>query len=181
MPMQARTLSVFVENRPWSLTRIASLLTRRGFAVNSLTAGPTEQPGVARVTVVVDGARQPVAQIAGQLDKLYDVRAAVPLDPALTLRRELILVKVAAADRAAQVRISEALHLFQATVEQAGADAVVVQAVGADAEISSLLALLGQFGVREVVRSGVVAIEGGVPAAGSEPPTGPRSVQRVAV
>lgn len=158
--MENRTLSVFVENRPWSLTRIAALLTRRGFAVDSLAAGPSERPDVTRVTVVVDSARQSITQIAAQLNNLYDVRAAVPLDPALAVRRELVLVKVTTADEAAHARIGEILRLFHASTEQVGADAVVVQAVGTAAELASLLALLAEFGVREVVRSGAVALEG---------------------
>jgi acetolactate synthase-1/3 small subunit len=177
--MQARTLSVFVANTPWSLTRISALLARRGFAVDSLTAGPSERPDVARVTVVVDSARQPVVQIAAQLDKLYDVRATVPLDPALAVRRELMLVKVAAAGAAAQARVGEVLRLFHASTEQVGAEAVVVQAVGTAAELAALLALLGEFGVREVVRSGAVALEG-CEAAVPEPPARAR-LQRAGV
>ncbi|WP_432839678.1 acetolactate synthase small subunit [Dactylosporangium sp. CA-092794] len=165
--MQTRTLSILVENRPWSLTRIAALLSRRGFAVDSLAVGPSERPELARVTVVVDSARQPVAQIAAQLDKLVDVREAVPLDPDLAVRRELVLVKVAVAGAAAQARVAEILRLFHASTEQVGADAVVVQAVGTAAELASLLALLDEFGVREVVRSGAVALEGCVAPAGA--------------
>ncbi|UWZ50722.1 acetolactate synthase small subunit [Dactylosporangium aurantiacum] len=152
-----------MENTPWSLTRITALLSRRGFAVDSLAAGPSERPDVARVTVVVDSARQPITQIAAQLDNLYDVRAAVPLDPALAVRRELILMKVAAEGETAHARIGEVLRLFHASTEQVGAAEIVVQAVGTASELASLLALLAEFGVREVVRSGAVALEGCAP------------------
>jgi acetolactate synthase-1/3 small subunit len=160
MSIQTRTLSVFVDNNPWSLTRIAALLARRQFAVDSLSTGPSERPEVARVTVIVDSARQRAQQIAAQLAKLYDVRAAVELDPARVLRRELILVKVAALGMEARARIGEILRLYHASTEQVGPDAVVVQAVGSAAELASLLTLLAPFGVRESVRSGAVALEG---------------------
>jgi acetolactate synthase-1/3 small subunit len=174
MSAEARTLSVLVEDNPWSLTRVAALLARRRFTVDSLSVGPSERAGVARVTVVVDSARQPVSQIAAQLTKLYDVRDSVPLDPALAVRRELILVKVTARDAGTRARIGEALRLYHASTEQMGGDAVVVQAVGTARELTSLLKVLTPFGVREVARSGAVALEGSAPAAAPESATAGR-------
>src|SRR4051795_11101130 len=94
--MSRHTLSVLVENKPGVLARVASLFSRRGFNIDSLAVGPTEQPGVSRMTVVVDVEELPLEQVTKQLNKLINVVKIVELDQATAVQRELVLVKVKA-------------------------------------------------------------------------------------
>lgn len=97
--MSRHTLSVLVENKPGVLARIAALFSRRGFNIDSLAVGPTEHPDVSRMTIVVNAADQPLEQVTKQLNKLINVLKIVELEPATSVQRELMLVKVRAEDR----------------------------------------------------------------------------------
>src|SRR5215470_9009028 len=94
--MNKHTLSVLVENKPGVLARVAGLFSRRGFNIDSLAVGPTEHPEISRMTIVVDVAELPLEQVTKQLNKLVNVIKIVELDPAQSVQRELLLVKVRA-------------------------------------------------------------------------------------
>ena len=155
--MPKHTLSVLVENRPGVLTRVSGLFARRGFNIHSLAVGPTENPDVSRMTVVVDVELHPLEQVTKQLNKLVEVIKIVELDGSASVNRELLLVKVKA-DAETRGRILDVVELFQAKVVDVSPDTVVIQSMGNVDKLADLRRLLEPFGIRELVQSGMVAI-----------------------
>jgi acetolactate synthase I/III small subunit len=155
--MSKHTLSVLVENKPGVLARIASLFARRGFNIDSLAVGPTEYPDVSRMTIVVNVEDNPLEQVTKQLNKLINVLKIVELEPAASVSRELLLVKVKA-DLQARSQVLEVVQLFRAKVIDVAADAVTIEATGGAEKIDALLRVLEPFGVKELVQSGMVAM-----------------------
>src|SRR6476469_6514646 len=121
------TLSVLVEDKPGVLARVASLFSRRGFNISSLAVGPTEQPTVSRMTIVVEVEGLPLEQVTKQLNKLVNVLKIVELDPAASVQRELLLVKVKA-DLSTRSHVLETVQLFRAKVVDVASDAVTIEA-----------------------------------------------------
>lgn len=154
------TLSVLVENKPGVLTRVAALFARRGYNISSLAVGPTEHPEISRITVAVDVDQQPLEQITKQLNKLINVLKIVQLEPRQSIVRELVLVKVKA-DNTSRTSVLEIVQMFRAKVVDASADAVTVEATGTEDKLRALLSMLEPFGIREIVKSGAVAISRG--------------------
>lgn len=157
MPENTQTLSVLVENKPGILTRVTALFARRGYNIHSLAVSPTEHAEISRITVVVDVAQQPLEQITKQLNKLVNVLKIVQLEPRRTVQRELMLVKVTA-DNTTRTSVLEVVQMFRAKVVDASAEAVTIEATGTQDKLTALLAMLEEFGVREIVKSGAVAI-----------------------
>jgi acetolactate synthase I/III small subunit len=158
--MSKHTLSVLVENKPGVLARIAALFSRRGFNIDSLAVGPTEHPAISRMTVVVDVEDKPLEQVTKQLNKLVNVIKIVELDPAQSIQRELLLLKVKA-DLDSRSHVLETVQLFRAKVVDVAADAVTIEATGSAEKLDALLRMLEPFGIRELVQSGVVAVSRG--------------------
>jgi len=154
------TLSVLVENQPGVLARIAGLFSRRGFNIDSLAVGPTEQPTVSRMTIVVNVADLPLEQVTKQLNKLVNVLKVVELPADGSVQRELLLVKVGA-DLANRSQVLETVQLFRAKVVDVSADSVTVEATGTADKLAALVRLLEPFGIRELVQSGMVALSRG--------------------
>jgi acetolactate synthase-1/3 small subunit len=155
--MSRHTLSVLVENQPGVLARIAGLFSRRGFNIDSLAVGPTEHEDVSRMTIVVNVEELPLEQVTKQLNKLVEVIKVVELDAALSVQRELILVKVAA-DLQTRSHILETVQLFRAKVVDVAPDAVTIEATGNVDKLDALLRVLEPYGIRELVQSGMVAV-----------------------
>ena len=155
--MSRHTLSVLVEDQPGVLARIAGLFSRRGFNIESLAVGPTEHEGVSRITIVVNVEEHPLEQVTKQLNKLVNVLKIVELDPAQSVQREIMLVKVRA-DLDTRSHVLETVQLFRAKVVDVSADAVTVEATGNAEKLEALLRVLEPFGVRELVQSGMVAL-----------------------
>src|SRR6266498_5956135 len=155
--MTRHTLSVLVENKPGVLARVAGLFSRRGFNIDSLAVGPTEHAEISRMTVVVNVEETPLEQVTKQLNKLVNVIKIVELDPALSVQRELMLVKVKA-DLDTRSHVLETVQLFRAKVVDVAADAVTIEATGSADKLEALLRVLEPFGIRELVQSGLVAI-----------------------
>lgn len=158
--MSRHTLSVLVEDVPGVLARIAGLFSRRGFNIESLAVGPTEQVGISRMTIVVNAAELPLEQVTKQLNKLINVIKIVELDGEHSVQRELILVKVSA-DLEVRSHVLETVALFRAKVVDVAADAVTVEATGSRGKLEALLRILEPFGIRELVQSGAVAVSRG--------------------
>src|SRR3954452_21182821 len=158
--MSRHTLSVLVENKPGVLARVASLFSRRGFNIDSLAVGPTEHPGISRMTIVVNVAELPLEQVTKQLNKLVNVIKVVELDPDLSVQRELLLVKVKA-DLATRSHVLETVQLFRAKVVDVAPDAVTIEATGNADKLDALLRVLEPFGIKELVQSGMVAVSRG--------------------
>jgi acetolactate synthase-1/3 small subunit len=158
---QNHTLSVLVENSPGVLARIASLFSRRGYNIDSLAVGPTENPDISRMTIVIDVEGHALEQVIAQLDKLINVISITELDPVTSVQRELLLVKVATtAENRSQVL--ETVQLFRAKVVDVAQDAVTIEATGNAEKIQALLRVLEPYGIKELVQSGLVAMERGL-------------------
>ena len=155
--MSRHTLSVLVEDQPGVLARIASLFARRGFNIESLAVGPTEAEGVSRMTIVVNVAESPLEQVTKQLNKLINVLKIVELDNSAAVQRELLLVKVKA-DSNTRSAILETVSLFRAKVVDVATDAITIEATGNHDKIQALLKVLEEYGIKELVQSGMVAI-----------------------
>ncbi|MBG6067487.1 acetolactate synthase small subunit [Micromonospora ureilytica] len=155
--MTMHTLSVLVENKPGVLARVSGLFSRRGFNIDSLAVGETENPDVSRITIVVNAESSPLEQVTKQLNKLVNVLKIVELDPQVSVARELLLVKVRA-DRSARSQVLETVSLFRARVVDVAPDTLTIEATGTPDKLDALLRDLESFGIKEMVQSGLVAI-----------------------
>jgi acetolactate synthase-1/3 small subunit len=158
---QKHTLSVLVENSPGVLARIASLFSRRGYNIDSLAVGPTENPDISRMTIVIEVEGHALEQVIAQLDKLINVISITQLDPVTSVQRELLLVKVATTPEN-RSQVLETVQLFRAKVVDVAQDAVTIEATGNAEKIQALLRVLEPYGIKELVQSGLVAMERGL-------------------
>ncbi|MET4061200.1 acetolactate synthase-1/3 small subunit [Arthrobacter sp. UYP6] len=163
--MARHTLSVLVEDVPGVLTRVASLFARRAFNINSLAVGPSEVPGLSRITVVVEAEGDLLEQVTKQLNKLVNVIKIVELVPESSVQRDHILVKVRA-DAATRLQVTQAAELFRSSVVDVSIDSLIVEATGTAEKLNALLAVLEPFGIREIVQSGTLAIGRGAKSMG---------------
>jgi acetolactate synthase I/III small subunit len=155
--MSKHTLSVLVENKPGVLARVSGLFSRRGFNIDSLAVGETENKEVSRITIVVDVADSPLEQVTKQLNKLVNVLKIVELDPDTSVQRELLLVKVRA-ERPLRAQVLETVNLFRARVVDVAPDTLTIEATGTADKIDALLRDLEPYGIKEMVQSGMVAV-----------------------
>ncbi len=155
--MSRHTLSVLVENKPGVLARVAGLFSRRGFNIESLAVGPTEISDVSRITIVVSVEGLPLEQVTKQMNKLINVLKIVELDPEASVQREIMLVKVRT-DMETRSHILETAQLFRAKVVDVSPEAVTIEATGNSDKLNALLKLLEPFGIKELVKSGMVAV-----------------------
>jgi len=155
--MNKHTLSVLVENKPGVLARVSGLFSRRGFNIDSLAVGETENPDVSRITIVVNADSSPLEQVTKQLNKLVNVLKIVELDPQQSVQRELLLVKVRA-DRTVRGQVLETVELFRAKVIDVAPDTLTIEATGNPDKLDALLRDLEPYGIKEMVQSGLVAI-----------------------
>ena len=163
--MARHTLSVLVEDVPGVLTRVASLFARRAFNINSLAVGPSEVPGLSRITVVVEAEGDLLEQVTKQLNKLVNVIKIVELVPESSVQRDHILVKVRA-DAATRLQVTQAAELFRSSVVDVSTDSLIVEATGTAEKLNALLAVLEPFGIREIVQSGTLAVGRGAKSMG---------------
>ena len=156
--MNKHTLSVLVENKPGVLARIAGLFARRGYNIESLAVGPTENDDFSRITVqVAVDSQQVLEQIVKQLNKLIEVLKIVELEPAASVSRELMLIKIKA-DPASRSQIIEIVQLFRAKTIDVHNDSMTIEATGSPDKLDALLEMLKPYGLRELVQSGLVAL-----------------------
>jgi acetolactate synthase-1/3 small subunit len=155
--MNRHTLSVLVEDKPGVLARVSGLFSRRGFNIESLAVGPTEIPDVSRMTIVVAVDELPLEQVTKQLNKLINVIKIVELEPAISVQRELLLIKVRA-DATVRSQVLETVQLFRAKVVDVAPEALTIEATGTSDKLAALLRMLEPYGIREMVQSGMVAV-----------------------
>jgi acetolactate synthase-1/3 small subunit len=153
----SHVLSLLVENKPGLLTRVAGLFARRGFNIESLAVGTTEVEGLSRITVVVDVEELPLEQVTKQLNKLVNVIKIVELEPAQSVQREHLLVKVKV-DNSTRSQVLEAVTLFRARVVDVATDALVIEVTGDSGKVQAFLRVLEPYGIRELAQSGLLAI-----------------------
>ncbi|MCI7551258.1 MAG: acetolactate synthase small subunit [Actinomycetaceae bacterium] len=151
------TLSVLVENKPSVLARVAGLFARRAFNIDSLAVGPTEDPALSRMTIVVDVKRLPLEQVTKQLNKLINVIRIEELAPGESVQRQLLFVKVRA-DDSTRANVLQIVSMFRARVIDVAVTTVTIESTGGDDKQNALLAALAPYGIKEIVRSGTVAI-----------------------
>jgi acetolactate synthase-1/3 small subunit len=151
------TLSVLVEDVPGVLARVAGMFSRRGFNIESLAVGPTEVERISRMTIVVDAASAPLEQVTKQLNKLINVLKIVELEQSTAVEREFQLVKVAATG-ATRSEIIEIAQVFRSKVVDVDVDAITLEATGSPEKLAAMVRLLEPYGIRELVRSGMIAI-----------------------
>jgi acetolactate synthase-1/3 small subunit len=153
-------LSILVENKPGVLSRIAGLFARRGFNIDTLTVGPTDDDDVSRVTLTVDGAVHPIDQVTKQLHKLVNVLKIRDLEPSDTATRELALFKVAV-DGVQRAEVLQLTDIFRGRVIDVARRSIIVEVTGTTEKIESFEGLLRPFGLIEMMRSGEIAISRG--------------------
>ena len=158
--MAKHTLSVLVENKPGVLARVAGLFARRGFNIDSLAVGPTEIDDVSRMTIVVNVEDKPLEQVVKQLNKLVPILKIVELEKEQSVERELLLIKVkATADTRAQ--IVEIADIFRSKIVDVAPAALTIEATGSPDKLEAMTNLLRPYGIREFVRTGLVALARG--------------------
>jgi acetolactate synthase-1/3 small subunit len=150
-------LSLQVENRPGVLARIAGLFSRRGFNIDTLTVGPTEDPGISRLTMTVDGALHPIDQVTKQLHKLVNVIKIRDMEPEQTIAREMALFKVAATVES-RAEIMQFAEIFRADVIDVSRRTLTIEITGDTGKIDAFERMIRPHGVVEMARTGVVAI-----------------------
>jgi acetolactate synthase-1/3 small subunit len=158
--MAKYTLSVLVENHAGVLSRVSGLFSRRGFNIDSLAVGVTENPEISRMTIVVDGDEYTVEQVSKQLNKLIDVIKLKRLEQAESVSRELALIKVAA-NASTRSEIVQIVEIFRAKIVDVSKTTLTIEAAGASDKVAALEDMLKQFGIKEIVRTGTIAIERG--------------------
>jgi acetolactate synthase I/III small subunit len=160
MTARKHTIVAIVTDKPGVLNRVASLFRRRGFNIDSIVVGHSELPHLSRMTIVVDGANTTVEQVRKQLDKVIDVVRVFDITGANLIARELALIKVKAT-ASTRSEIIEIVDIFRANVVDVASDSVTVEVTGDEDKIYSLLELLRGFGIRELAKTGRVAMTRG--------------------
>ena len=160
MPKQHHILVAQVQDRPGVLNRVASLFRRRMFNIESLTVGHTDQAGMSRMTIVVDGATTDVQQVIKQLYKLIEVVkvSEITYDPSVA--HELALIKVST-NAGRRPEVLQLAGVYNATVVDVAPDSVLMEATGPEDRIDSLIQVLRAYGIKELVRTGAVAMTKG--------------------
>jgi len=153
-------LSLLVENKPGVLARIAGLFSRRGFNIQSLAVGPTDDPTLSRLTLTVDGALHPIDQVTKQLHKLVNVIKIRDLEPAESVARELALFKISA-DGESRGQIMQFADIFRGKVIDVSKRSVTVEITGTDDKIAAFERMIRPFGLIEMIRTGEIAISRG--------------------
>jgi acetolactate synthase-1/3 small subunit len=153
-------VSILVENKPGVLARIAGLFSRRGFNIETLAVGPTDDPTLSRITLTVDGALHPIDQVTKQLHKLINVIKIRDLEPDETVARELALFKVSA-DGESRGQIMQFTDIFRGKVVDVDKRSVTVEITGTDDKIEAFERMIRPFGLIEMVRTGEIALSRG--------------------
>jgi acetolactate synthase-1/3 small subunit len=153
-------LSILVENKPGVLTRIAGLFARRGFNIDTLAVGPTDDPTLSRITLTLDGAMHPIDQVTKQLHKLVNVIKIRDLEPTETVARELALFKISA-DAASRAEVMQMVEIFRAKIIDVSRRSVTIEVTGSWDKIEAFERMVRPFGLIEMARTGEIAISRG--------------------
>jgi len=171
MTVTKHTLVALVEDRPGVLNRMVSLFRRRGFNIESIAVGASEIPHLSRMTIVVNGSAATIEQVRKQSDKMVSVIKISDITDEDTVIRELALIKVKATP-AVRSEIIQIVDIFRASIVDASPDSMVIEVTGDEDKVNSLLKMLRPFGIKELHRTGRVAMtrgSGGALAGGKEP------------
>lgn len=155
------TLSVLVENAAGVLSQVSRLFSRKGYNIESLAVGTTDDPEVSRITIEVMGDDLQIQQIISQLQKQFPVYSVRLLDANNSIRRELVMIKVRAEDRSIRGEIIQTANIFRAPVLDVSPKSLTLAVIGEESKTSALEKLLEEFGILELARTGMVALERG--------------------
>lgn len=156
--MKSHVISTLVENKPGVLQKIASLFTRRGFNIESITVGESETKGMAAMVIISKGDEKILEQITKQLNKLIDIVKVVDLDPDHSVKRELALIKVKADNEQKRSEIIQHANIFRGKIIDMGPSTLTIEITGDPNKINALISLLQNFGIKKIVRTGPTAI-----------------------
>jgi acetolactate synthase-1/3 small subunit len=154
------TISVIVENKPGVLSRVSGLFARRGFNIESLAVGVTEDPNISRMTIVAEGDERDLEQITKQLYKLIDTIRVFDLPKDIAVERELALIKVASNEKT-RPEINQIVDIFRARIVDVAEDAMVIEISDESSKVEDIEKLLRKFGIKELVRTGKIALQRG--------------------
>ena len=158
--MNKKVLSVLVDNTSGVLNRVAGLFSRRGYNIDSLTVGETENPKYSRMTIVVTGDDDILEQIVKQITKLEDVRRVDVLEPADSVTRELILVKIKA-EPAQRQQVISITEIFRANIVDVAKDSLMIEITGSQSKLKAFLSLVEDYEILELVRTGITGLARG--------------------
>lgn len=150
-------ISVLVENKAGVLARIANLFSARGYNIDSLAVGETEDPSISRMTIIVRGDERILEQIEKQLNKLVDVIRVSDFLETEHLERDLTLIKVAA-DKNTRLEIMQIVDIFRAKIVDVGSNSLIIEMTGNEEKIKAFVEIIKPFGIKEMVRTGIVAM-----------------------
>jgi acetolactate synthase-1/3 small subunit len=153
-------ISVLVENKAGVLAKISGLFSRRGFNIESLAVGTTENEKISRITLVVNAEKHSIEQVIKQLYKLINVIKIQELDPSNIVERELVLIKVSTGSRA-RAEILEIVNIFRANIVDVGKKSLLIEITGSSKKIKGLEELLKPYGILELIRTGKIACNRG--------------------
>jgi len=154
-------LSLLVENKPGVLARIAGLFARRGFNIDSLAVGATDDTSISRITLTVDGAAHPIDQVTKQLHKLVHVIKIRDLEPEETVARELALFKISCQDGDARAQVMQFTEIFRGKTVDVSKRSVTVEITGTEDKIQAFEGMVRPFGLIELIRTGEIAVARG--------------------
>ncbi len=166
MDSTLRTLVVLVENRSGVLNRVMSLFRQRMFNIESVAVGHTEMPGISRMTFVLEGDDYTVEQVTKQLYKLLEVLKVTDITEENAVQRELALIKVSASDRTRPDIMRIASDIYRARIVDAAPDTLTIEVTGPSEKIDSMISMIRTYGIKEVARTGAVAMVRGSGSAG---------------
>ena len=158
--MNKKVLSVLVDNTSGVLNRVAGLFSRRGYNIDSLTVGETENPKYSRMTIVVTGDDDILKQIVKQITKLEDVRRVDVLEPSDSVTRELILVKIKA-EPAQRQQVISITEIFRANIVDVAKDSLMIEITGSQSKLKAFLSLVEDYEILELVRTGITGLARG--------------------
>ena len=158
--MNKKVLSVLVDNTSGVLNRVAGLFSRRGYNIDSLTVGETENPKYSRMTIVVTGDDDILEQIVKQITKLEDVRRVDVLEPSDSVTRELILVKIKA-EPAQRQQVISITEIFRDNIVDVAKDSLMIEITGSQSKLKAFLSLVEDYEILELVRTGITGLARG--------------------
>ena len=159
---KSHIISALVLNKPGVLQRVSGLFTRRGFNIESITVGTSEQEGIARITIIAKGDGKILEQITKQLNKIIDVIKVRDLDPEKTVERELCLIKVHCPTERVRSEVIQYINIFRGRIIDVSPETLTVEITGESNKIEALIDLVRTFGVKEIARTGPTAISRGI-------------------
>lgn len=158
--MGKHIFSILVDNKPGVMTRVSSMFTRRGFNIDTLTVGETESPEFSRMTVSMTGDDYSKDQVVKQLSKLHDVKHVQVMERDETVTRELLLIKVKN-DSSTRQDVLAAVDVFRSKIVDYSPDALCIELTGETTKLNAFIELVKPFGIMEICRTGIVALERG--------------------